>query len=99
MTAEKGYRVLLKDKDLAGVARGQGYIKENLQVRDLVFNTHISYRVDCIACAFVCVCVSLSLSLCHLNGQGSLGRAWRAGRGYIKENLQVGKAGVLVLYV
>lgn len=32
VTAEKGYRVLLKDKDLAGVARGQGYIKDNLQV-------------------------------------------------------------------
>ena len=33
VTAEKGYRVLLKDKDLAGVARGQGYIKDNLQVK------------------------------------------------------------------
>jgi hypothetical protein len=32
VTAEKGYRVLLKDKDLAGVSRGQGYIKDNLQV-------------------------------------------------------------------
>ncbi len=38
VTAEKGYRVLLKDKDLAGVARGQGYIKDNLQVwRDDVY--------------------------------------------------------------
>lgn len=33
VSAEKGYRVLLKDRDLAGVARGQKYIDDNLKVR------------------------------------------------------------------
>ncbi|TFJ84159.1 hypothetical protein NSK_004631 [Nannochloropsis salina CCMP1776] len=31
VTAEKGYRVLLKDKDLAGVSRGEKYISDNLK--------------------------------------------------------------------
>jgi hypothetical protein len=35
VSAEKGYRVLLKDKDLGGVARGQKYIDDNLKVRRL----------------------------------------------------------------
>jgi len=31
VTAEKGYEVLLKDKDIAGVSRGEKYIRENWQ--------------------------------------------------------------------
>ena len=32
VSAEKGYRVLLKDRDLTGVSKGEKYINDNLQV-------------------------------------------------------------------
>jgi 3-hydroxyacyl-CoA dehydrogenase len=33
VTAEKGYRVLLKDRDVAGVSRGEKYISDNLKAK------------------------------------------------------------------
>lgn len=33
MTAEKGYRVLLKDQNVAGVSRGEKYISDNLKAK------------------------------------------------------------------
>lgn len=45
VTAEKGYRVLLKDKDLGGVSRGQSYIKDNLQVRFAFVSASMPVRI------------------------------------------------------
>ena len=55
VTAEKGYEVLLKDRDDAGVARGEKYVRENWEKKFNRKQMTVRYFIDTLYCCCVFV--------------------------------------------